>query len=48
MISVRTARGSSDSMNRARNMPGVRYIWAKASILGERPDSGSVVLRYRT
>ena len=40
-------KGFERFYNRAKNMPGVRYIWAKASILGEQPDSGSVVLRYR-
>jgi heterodisulfide reductase subunit A len=40
-------KGFERFYERAKNMPGVRYIWAKASILGERPESGSVVLRYR-
>ena len=40
-------KGFERFYERARNMPGVRYIWSKASILGERPESGSVLLRYR-
>ncbi len=40
-------KGFERFYDRARKMPGVRYLWSKASILGERPDSGSVILRYR-
>ncbi len=40
-------KGFERFYDRARALPGVRYEWAKASILDERPDTGNVVLRYR-
>ena len=40
-------KGFERFYERAKSMPGVRYIWSKATIIEERPDSGSVVLRYR-
>jgi heterodisulfide reductase subunit A len=40
-------KGFERFYERAKSMPGVRYLWSKASILEERPGSGSVVLRYR-
>jgi heterodisulfide reductase subunit A len=40
-------KGFERFYDRARALPGVRYEWAKASILEERPDTGNVVLRYR-
>ena len=47
MISAPMARGSSGSTRGPRPWPGVRYIWAKASLVEERPDTDNVVLRYR-
>jgi heterodisulfide reductase subunit A len=40
-------KGFERFYERAKAMEGVRYIWSKASIMGERTESGSVVLRYR-
>jgi len=40
-------KGFERYYERAKKMPGVRYIWSKASIVKERPDSRNVVLRYR-
>lgn len=40
-------KGFERFYERARNMPGVRYQWAKASILGEDPETGNINLRYR-
>jgi heterodisulfide reductase subunit A2 len=40
-------KGFERFYERARNMAGVRYLWAKASIVGEGADRGNVVLRYR-
>ena len=40
-------KGFERFYERAKNMPGVRYIWSKPQIIEERPGSGSVVLRYR-
>jgi heterodisulfide reductase subunit A len=41
-------KGFERFYDRARHMPGVRYEWAKASIITQRPDTGSVMLRYRS
>jgi heterodisulfide reductase subunit A len=40
-------KGFERFYDRARHMPGVRYAWAKASVVTQRPETGSVVLRYR-
>jgi len=40
-------KGFERFYERAKAMPGVRYIWSKASILEQRPETGSVSLRYR-
>mgnify|MGYP001027536792 FL=1 len=40
-------KGFERFYERAKAMPGVRYIWSKASILEQRPETGNVVLRYR-
>ena len=40
-------KGFERFYERAKAMPGVRYIWSKASLVEERPGSGNVVLRYR-
>ena len=40
-------KGFERFYERAKNMAGVRYVWAKAAIVGERADTKSVVLRYR-
>ena len=40
-------KGFERFYDRAKNMAGVRYVWAKASIIGERAGTGNVVLRYR-
>jgi len=40
-------KGFERFYERAQAMPGVRYIWSKASVVEERPDSNNVVLRYR-
>ncbi|MDZ4230197.1 MAG: FAD-dependent oxidoreductase, partial [Dehalococcoidales bacterium] len=34
--------------DRAKNTPGVRFIWSKVSVLRENPETKSVTLRYRT
>jgi heterodisulfide reductase subunit A len=41
-------KGFERFYERAKNMPGVRYQWAKTSIVGEDPDSKNIILRYRT
>jgi heterodisulfide reductase subunit A2 len=40
-------KGFERFYERAKAMPGVRYIWSKASIVEEQRETGSVVLRYR-
>lgn len=40
-------KGFERFYERAQAMPGVRYQWAKASLVGENPDTKNVVLRYR-
>jgi heterodisulfide reductase subunit A2 len=40
-------KGFERFYERAQAMPGVRYIWSKASVVDERAGSGDVVLRYR-
>ena len=40
-------KGFERFYERAKNMAGVRYVWAKAAIVGERADTKNVVLRYR-
>ena len=40
-------KGFERFYERAKNMPGVRYQWAKASIVGEDKDTGNIILRYR-
>ena len=40
-------KGFERYYERAKNTPGVRYIWSKTSIVEERPDTKNVVLRYR-
>jgi len=39
-------KGFERYYERAKNTPGVRFIWSKASILRETPETGDVVLRY--
>ena len=41
-------KGFERFYERAKAMAGVRYIWSKASLLEQRPDTRNVVLRYRT
>ncbi len=40
-------KGFERFYERAKNMAGVRYIWSKASLIEEAPNTGNVVLRYR-
>jgi heterodisulfide reductase subunit A len=40
-------KGFERFYERAKAMPGVRYIWSKASLLEQHPETGNVVLRYR-
>jgi len=40
-------KGFERYYERARNMEGVRFIWSKASILREDPETGRVTVRYR-
>lgn len=40
-------KGFERFYERAKAMPGVRYVWSKASILEQRPETGNVALRYR-
>jgi len=40
-------KGFERYYERAENTPGVRFVWSKASILREDPESGAVTLRYR-
>lgn len=40
-------KGFERFYERAKAMPGVRYVWSKASILEQLPETGNVVLRYR-
>jgi len=40
-------KGFEGYYERAQNTPGVRFVWSKASVLGEQPETGNVVLRYR-
>ena len=40
-------KGFERFYERARHMPGVRYVWAKAAIVGEQAGTKNVLLRYR-
>jgi heterodisulfide reductase subunit A len=40
-------KGFERFYERAKNMPGVRYTWSKASILKENSETGNILLRYR-
>jgi heterodisulfide reductase subunit A len=40
-------KGFERFYERAKAMPGVRYIWSKVSLVEERQGGGNVVLRYR-
>jgi heterodisulfide reductase subunit A len=40
-------KGFERYYERARNTKGVRFVWSKASVLREMPETGDVVLRYR-
>jgi len=40
-------KGFERYYERAKNTPGVRFIWSKVSILRELPETKNVVLRYR-
>ncbi|MCX5807528.1 MAG: CoB--CoM heterodisulfide reductase iron-sulfur subunit A family protein [Proteobacteria bacterium] len=40
-------KGFERFYERAKNMPGVRYQWAKTSIVGENQDNKNITLRYR-
>jgi len=40
-------KGFERFYERAKNMAGVRYQWAKASIVGENKENGNIILRYR-
>ena len=40
-------KGFERYYERAQNTPGVRFVWSKASVLEEQPETGNVVLRYR-
>ena len=40
-------KGFERYYERARNTPGVRFIWSKASILRENPETGEVTIRHR-
>jgi len=41
-------KGFERYYERAKNTPGVSFIWSKASIIREMPDTNNVLLRYRT
>jgi heterodisulfide reductase subunit A len=40
-------KGFERYYNRAKDMDGVRYIWSRATILEDQPDTGNIVIRYR-
>lgn len=40
-------KGFERFYERAKAMPGVRYVWSKASLLRQDPTTGQVVLRFR-
>jgi len=40
-------KGFDRYFERAKNMPGVRFLWSKIHILGEDPETKSVLIRYR-
>jgi len=40
-------KGFERYYERAKNIPGVRFIWSKVSILREVPETKNVVIRYR-
>jgi heterodisulfide reductase subunit A len=40
-------KGFERYYERAKSTPGVRFVWSKASVLREMPETGDVVLRYR-
>lgn len=40
-------KGFERYYERAKNTPGVYYIWSKASIVEQRAETGKVVVRYR-
>ena len=40
-------KGFERYYERTKNIPGVRFVWSKVSVLGEKPDTKNVVLRYR-
>jgi len=40
-------KGFERFYERAKSMAGVRYVWAKAAIVGEQADTRNVILRYR-
>jgi len=40
-------KGFERYYERAKNTPGVRYIWSKVSVLREIPGTKNVVIRYR-
>ncbi len=41
-------KGFERYYERAKNTPGVRYIWSKVSVLRELPGTKNVVLRFRS
>ncbi|MEW6663724.1 MAG: 4Fe-4S binding protein [Thermodesulfobacteriota bacterium] len=40
-------KGFERYYERAKGLPGVRFIWSKVSVLGEDKETGAVRLRYR-
>ncbi|MBW1706137.1 MAG: CoB--CoM heterodisulfide reductase iron-sulfur subunit A family protein, partial [Deltaproteobacteria bacterium] len=40
-------KGFERYYERAKNTPGVRFVWSKVSVLREQPDTKNIVLRYR-
>jgi heterodisulfide reductase subunit A len=40
-------KGFERYYERAKKTPGVRFIWSKASVLGENPETKDVILRYQ-
>jgi heterodisulfide reductase subunit A len=41
-------KGFERFYERAKAMPGVRYLWSKATLLEQDPETGKVVVRYRS
>jgi heterodisulfide reductase subunit A len=39
-------KGFERYYERAKDIPGVRFVWSKVSVLREQPDTKNVVLRY--